>query len=127
MIYGNNRIYKHLLYKRALLENDTMAILGIFKTNAVTKQMYEELRKEVDWERQHPTGALLHAGAFDDSGNLCVADIWESQEHLNNFINNRLLPVMKKNNMPMPEGEIFQINDVSTFPSIGKYREWYKA
>ena len=104
-----------------------MAILTIFKTNAVTKQMYEELRKEVDWEHQHPDGALLHAGAFDDSDKFCVADIWESQEHLNNFINNRLLPVMKKNNMPMPEGEIFQINDVSAFPGIGKYREWYKT
>jgi hypothetical protein len=56
-----------------------------------------------------------------------VADIWESEEHLNNFINHRLLPVMKKNNMPMPEGEIFQINDVSAFPGIGKYREWYKT
>jgi hypothetical protein len=34
---------------------------------------------------------------------------------------------MNKNNMPMPEGEIFQINDVSTFPGIGKYREWYNT
>ena len=70
-----------------------MAILAIFKTNEVTKEMYAELRKEVD-------GAIFHAGAFDDSGNFCVADIWESQEHLNNFINNRLLPVMQKINMP---------------------------
>jgi hypothetical protein len=104
-----------------------MAILAIFKANGITKEMYEALRKEVDWEHQHPEGALFHAGAFDDSGNFCVADIWESQEHLNNYINNRLLPVMKKNNMPMPEGEIFQINDVSAFPGIGKYREWYKT
>jgi hypothetical protein len=104
-----------------------MTILAIFKTNAITKQMYEELRREVNWENEHPDGALIHAGAFDDSGNFCVADIWESQEHLNNFINNRLLPVMKKNNMPMPEAEIFQINDISTFPSIGNYKEWYKA
>jgi hypothetical protein len=35
-----------------------MAILGIFKTNAVTKEMYEELRKEVDLERQHPEGII---------------------------------------------------------------------
>jgi hypothetical protein len=104
-----------------------MAILAIFKANGITKEMYEALRKKVDWEHQHPDGAVLHAAAFDNSGNFCVADIWESQEHLNNYINNRLLPVMKKNNMPMPEGEIFQINDVSAFPGIGKYREWYKT
>lgn len=30
---------------------------------------------------------------------------------------------MKKINMPMPDGEIFQINDVSAFPAIDKYRE----
>ena len=53
----------------------------------------------------------------------CVADIWESEEHLNNFINNRLLPAMKKINMPILDGEIFQINDVSAFPAIDKYRE----
>ena len=56
--------------------------------------------------------------AFDNFGNFCVADIWESEEHLNNFINNRVLPAMKKINMPMPEGEIFQINDVNAFPCI---------
>jgi hypothetical protein len=46
-----------------------MAILGIFKTDTVTKQMYEELRKEVDWEHKHPEGgAVLHEWAFSDSG-----------------------------------------------------------
>ena len=56
--------------------------LGIFKTDTVTNQMYEELRKEVDWEHKHPEGgAVLHAEAF--SGLLaCVADIWESEVKL---------------------------------------------
>ena len=46
-----------------------MAILGIFKTDIVTKQMYEELRKEVDWEHKHlEGGAVLHEEAFSDSG-----------------------------------------------------------
>lgn len=99
-----------------------MAILAIFKTNAITKETYEELRKEIDWERQHPDGETLHVAAFDDSGKFCVADIWESEEHLNNFLNNRVRPAMNKNNVPMPEGEIFQINDVSAFPAIEKYK-----
>ena len=100
-----------------------MTILAIFKTNKITKEMYETLRKEVDWEHQHPDGALFHAAAFDNSGNFCVTDIWESDEHLNKFVTSRLLPVMKKINMLMPEGEIFQINDVSAFREV---REWYK-
>lgn len=63
-----------------------MAILAIFKANGITKEMYETLREEVDWERQHPDGVVLHAAAFDNSGNFCVDDIWESEEHLNKFV-----------------------------------------
>jgi hypothetical protein len=64
--------------------------------------MYEALRKEVDWEHQHPDGAVLHSAAFDDSGNFNVADIWESEEHMNKFVTDS--PVTKKINMPMPDG-----------------------
>lgn len=65
---------------------------------------------------------MLHVAAFDDSGNFCVADIWESEEHLNNFLDNRVSPAMKKINMPMPGGEIFKINNVSAFSTIDKYK-----
>ncbi len=59
--------------------------------------MYEAVRKEVDWEHNHPEGLLLHAAGFDDSGNnIRVADIWKSEEQLNNFLSNRLMPVMAK-------------------------------
>jgi hypothetical protein len=38
------------------------------KTND-NKEMYEALRKEVDWEQhQHPDGVVLHAAASDNSG-----------------------------------------------------------
>lgn len=60
-----------------------MAILAIFRGNNITKQMYESLRKEVDWEPKHPTGVILYAAAFDDSSNnIRVADVWESAEDL---------------------------------------------
>ena len=65
-----------------------MAILAIFSGNNITKQMYESLRREVDWEQKHPTGVILHAAAFDDSGNnIRVVDAWESKEDLNRFVN----------------------------------------
>jgi hypothetical protein len=98
-------------------------ILAIFTRNNVTKQMYETLRKEVDWEHNHPAGVILHAAGFDESGNnVRVADIWESEEQLNNFVSNRLMPVMQKGGVPAPKVEIFQINDVSAYSGIDKYR-----
>jgi hypothetical protein len=100
-----------------------MAILAIFSGNNITKQMYESLRKEVDWEHKHPTGVIFHTAAFDDSGNnIHVADVWESKEDLNRFVNERLMPVMQESKVPAPDVEIFQINDVAAYPGIEKYR-----
>lgn len=100
-----------------------MAILAIFRGNNITKQKYELLRKEVDWEHRHPVGVIFHAAAFDDSGNdICVADIWESKEHLDKFIHERLMPVMQEEKLPEPQVEIFQINDVAAFSGIEKYK-----
>jgi hypothetical protein len=42
------------------------SILAIFKTNKITKEMYEALRKEVDWEHKYSDGEALHAAGFDN-------------------------------------------------------------
>lgn len=66
---------------------------------------------------------ILHAAGFYNSGNnVRVADIWESEEELNNFASSRSMPVMQKGGMPAPKVEIFQINDVSDYSGIDKYR-----
>jgi hypothetical protein len=99
-----------------------MAILAIFSGNGFTKQVYEELRKEVDWERKHPKGAIVHAAGLDDSGNIRVVDVWESEQDLNNFINSRIKPVMERINAPMPRGEIIPIHNVNAFQGVDTYR-----
>ncbi len=85
--------------------------------------MYESLRKEIDWERNPPKGALFHAAAFDDAGNTVhVANVWESKEDLNSFVSNRLMSHMISQKIPEPKVEMFQTNDVSIFPGIDKNR-----
>ena len=99
-----------------------MAILAIV-TGGVTKKMYEDLRKEVKWESDHPTGAYFHAVGFDDSGNnMYVADVWESEEQFNNFIKTRITPVMEKINAPSLKVEVHPIHNVNAFPGIEKYK-----
>ena len=99
-----------------------MPILVNFTGNNITKQLYEKLRKEVDWEHQHPSGLIIHAAGFDDSGNnVHVMDIWESEKDLNNFVSNKLMPIMQNNKVPIPNVEMFQINDISVYPGIDKY------
>ena len=64
----------------------------MFAGEGFTKEMYEQLRKEVDWEHNHPKGELFHAVGFDKSGHIHVTDIWESAEDFNSFVETRLMP-----------------------------------
>jgi hypothetical protein len=103
-----------------------MAILAIFRGDNITKQMYESLRKEVDWEHKHPTGLILHVAGLSGSGNFDrveqVFDVWESEQDLNNFINSRFKPAAERINVPAPKVEILQIYDISAYLGIDRHR-----
>jgi hypothetical protein len=99
-----------------------MTILAIFSGDGFTKEMYEELRNEVDWEHNRPTGVIFHAASFDNSGNIRVADVWESEQDLNNYFNSKLKPVMEKINAPLPKGEIYTVHNVNAFQGIDRYK-----
>jgi hypothetical protein len=99
-----------------------MAILAIFTGEGMNKDMYENLRREVNWERNPPSGAVFHAASFDKSGNIHVANIWESEDQLNNFLNTRLIPCIQKGKMPTPKMEIFQIHNIDAFPGIDSHK-----
>jgi hypothetical protein len=99
-----------------------MAILAIVSGKGLTKQMYEDLRKDVRWEQDIPQGVILHAASFDDSGNIHVADIWESKERMNDFFNTRLIPVMQKKNMPAPQVEMYSVYNINASSAIDGYK-----
>jgi hypothetical protein len=92
------------------------AILFIAKGDGPTKEIYENGRKELNWKASPPPGLIFHAASFDDSGNLPIVDIWQSEEQLDNFSNNRLMPYLQKANVSPPKGEIFPIHNVYAHP-----------
>lgn len=99
-----------------------MAVLCKFEGDGFTKEMYEELRKQIDFEHNHPKGEIFHAVGFGDSGKFHVVDIWESEEDFNNFVKNKLKPVLEKINAPMPKGEIIPIYNANAFQGIDSFR-----
>ena len=54
-----------------------MASVMHMRWNGVTKEQYDELRPIVQWETEHPDGAIFHVAYFDDGG-INVIDVWES-------------------------------------------------
>jgi hypothetical protein len=99
-----------------------MAIHLLIRGDGLTKEIYENARKEVNWEGNPPPGLNLHTVSFDNSGNLRVADIWESEDQWNNFLNTRLMPYMQKAKVPPLRSEIFPIHNVNALPGLESYK-----
>jgi len=70
-------------------------IVMLMQWTGVTKELYEKAREQVNWEGEVPKGAVLHIATFDDKG-ARVTDVWKSESDLNNFVQNRLMPVTKE-------------------------------
>lgn len=99
-----------------------MPILAIFYGQGFTKDMYETLRKEVKWEQKPADGGVFHVAGFDKAGDIQVADVWESEEAMNNFVSSRLAPAIQKLNIPMPKVEVYPAHNVNVFPNADKYK-----
>jgi hypothetical protein len=65
------------------------------KWDGITADHYEKLRKTVNWEGNVPKGAVFHVSSFENNTGQ-VTDIWESEREFNNFVENRLMPEVKK-------------------------------
>jgi hypothetical protein len=95
-----------------------MAILAIFHAVGATADMYQALRREVAWETQHPVGGMFHAAAVDEQGDVRVADVWESAEALQAFVEQRLMPAMIKLGVPPPQVSVYPTLNINALPAI---------
>jgi len=98
-----------------------MAVLAFF-TGKISKSQYEALRKEVNWENQQPQGGVFHAASFDDSGHIHAADVWESSEMMNSFVEKRLMLAMQKLQIAPPDVAVYPIYNINAYRSIEKYK-----
>lgn len=98
-----------------------MAILVIWTGAGIDKSQYEAVRKEVGWERNPPQGVILQAAGFDQKG-IHVADLWESQQALDNFVSQRLNPALKKLEVPTPQVEVYPVHNANAYPGVDQYK-----
>jgi hypothetical protein len=98
-----------------------MAILAVFSGQLTTEQ-YDVLRTEIDWEHKHPAGAVFHAAASDGQGHVHAADVWESQEALDAFVQTALMPAFQRHGFPPPTVAVYPAHRVLVYPAAEKYR-----
>ena len=95
-----------------------MPIIAIFESDAIQKEVYEALRRAVDWEKNPPAGVISHVASFDEGGKLVVVDVWESQEQLETFLRDRLAPELQKRGLPIPAARILSTHVVTAYPGV---------
>jgi hypothetical protein len=61
----------------------------------VTKEKYDQVRRDVNWEGDVPKGAKFHVAWFGDDG-LRVVDLWDSREDFEAFVQQRLTPGVQR-------------------------------
>lgn len=72
-----------------------MATIMLMHWPEVTKEQYEAVRREVNWEGDVPKGAKFHVTWFGNDG-FHVLDLWESQAEFEAFSQNRLAQGLQK-------------------------------
>ena len=72
-----------------------MATVMLMHWPEVTRELYEQARKEINWEGDVPPGAKLHVSWFDQNG-FHVFDLWDSQEDFERFGRERLMPGLQQ-------------------------------
>lgn len=100
-----------------------MAIVAVFHAPQITREQYEEVRQLVDWEGQPAEGGLLHVSAFDADGGMHVADVWESEEQMRAFFEQRLLPACQQAGIEPPVPELLlPVHNLNAYPALEQYQ-----
>jgi hypothetical protein len=72
-----------------------MATVMFMRWPEVTKEQYEQVRQEVNWEGEPPAGAKFHT-AWMSSDGFHVVDLWDSPADFEKFVQERLTPGVQK-------------------------------
>jgi hypothetical protein len=85
-----------------------MATVMLMHWPEVTKEKYEEVRRDVNWEGEPPIGAKFHTAWIAADG-FHVLDLWDSPKDFENFVQQRLMPSVQKVGVDgQPKVEIFE-------------------
>ena len=72
-----------------------MSTIMLMHWPEVTEGQYQEVRKAVNWEGDHPKGSKFHTAWFAADG-FHVFDLWDSREDFEAFVRDRLTPGIAK-------------------------------
>jgi hypothetical protein len=64
--------------------------------NDRTTTNYDAINAELAAGGDTPDGLIVHSAGFVGDGVFRIFDVWESEEHANRFMEDRLMPIVQK-------------------------------
>ena len=86
-----------------------MAVLVIQEVEA-TPEEYDQVNAKLGDET--PKGGILHAAVELGNGRMKAVDVWESAEHFQNFVQDKLIPAIAEVNPDAPEAPEPEIREI---------------
>ena len=86
-----------------------MAVVVIQEFEA-TPEEYDQVNEKLGEET--PEGAILHAVSDLGGGRMRSIDIWESVEHFQNFVQDKLIPAIAEVNPDAPQAQEPEIREI---------------
>lgn len=75
---------------------------------------YDAVNAKIDTSSNPPAGLIVHTGSVTDSG-MRVVDVWESEQHFQDFRDQRLGPAVGEvmgADGPTPEIQVHEVHDL---------------
>jgi hypothetical protein len=99
-----------------------MSAVMILEWPGFTREQYDRVMSNLDFDTKPPTGGILHVAGFAN-GNLRVIDVWDSQQAFERFQQERLKPAVQQAGISgQPKVELFPLHNVYA-PNIEKLRQ----
>jgi hypothetical protein len=57
---------------------------------------YDAIREALHVDADKPAGLIVHTAGFAGGGVFRIFDVWESEEHVKRFLDERLMPTVEK-------------------------------
>jgi hypothetical protein len=97
-----------------------MALMAMLNEPHITRDIYEQVRAEVDWDHNPPAGCTLHIASFDETG-VHTVDIWDNEEDLLEYLEDRFYPALIKLGVAAVNPTWAEMHVCAAAPEIEQY------
>jgi hypothetical protein len=89
-----------------------MAILMIMDLEGATTEQYDALNDAIQVDENNlPQGLIQHAAGPTDEGGLLIVDVWESEEDLGRFFEEKVGPAMAQLKLPAGQPRVHEVHN----------------